>query len=184
VQGKIRKVSRKELAASLLAVSIASLALGWLLVAPPEETGIPARLADSSADASEPSRVTPATVWEGPVQESLELPAALAAERLANDPDVPSSEAWKVLRSPQAPAGSRYLALRRLERASARSQVDVADEHVHAAGASSDARQLAVNALGMLARTPEGRRALARYADSGPTEEVRRVASVLLARRR
>jgi hypothetical protein len=62
--------------------------------------------------------------------------------------------------------------------------VDVADEHVHAAGASSDARQLAVNALGMLARTPEGRRALARYADSGPTEEVRRVASVLLARRR
>lgn len=58
-----------------------------------------------------------------------------------------------------------------------------AESVVLAASNTEEDRFLAVNAMGALSRSATGRPALERLSESAPSEELRRVARVLLARR-
>lgn len=170
-----RRLPRKAIPATLASVSLPLLATIWLL-APDQPETLPTKPVQASTWAQRPQG-TEVEPDPGP------LPPALESKRLVQA-QVTAREARKVAREPRRPAAERYLALRRLEAKGDPKAVEVAQGLVLEAAKTREGRLLAVNALGVLARSPEGRKALARLVRSAPTKELRGVAESLLSRKR
>lgn len=82
-----------------------------------------------------------------------------------------------------AAVAPRYLELRELERRAPADAIVAAEALAARPPACAEDRLLSVNALGVLARLEGGRGVLERFAREGPSEELRRTARALLARR-
>ena len=110
------------------------------------------------------------------------LPAKLAATRIATG-EVSAAQLEAVATNEARPAGERLLALRRLGRTDPQAAIVRAERVVRAAKNDSASRQLAVNALGVLARTQGGQPVLKRLVREAPSRDLRRAARLLLAHR-
>lgn len=171
-----RKLPKEAVAAAVVVGGLGLMAAGWLLL-----SGNHKELSQV-AHVPGPERSKSSTA---PVQTRVgHLPPGLADKQLALGAGVSPAEVRRVAGGKSQPASQRLLALKRLERQGDPQFVRLALQIVGEAGKAKEQRLLAVNALGVLSRSAEGRKALARLARSAPDLEIRRAAQTLLARKR
>lgn len=169
-----KKLPKEAVAAAVVVGGIGLAAAGWLLFS----GGIKELPPRTQAAGPEGSKSSTAQVQT----RVGHLPPELAKKQLAGASDLPAKEVRAVAASKKQPPGQRLLALKRLERSKDPQVVPLAVQIVEQVGKSKEERLLAVNALGVLSRSPKGRKELARFARSASDSEVRRVAQTLLAR--
>lgn len=182
-----RRLSRRApIWQAALAVVPLALGLGALLMsesAEVSERGTPAArlpvdpLAASERSKEEPPRDPPSSTGPRP------LPPALAVVHLQRGIDAISvNDLATIVASPARTPSERYVALRRLER-DAPSAAVVEAEKVAMANEEGADTFLALNALGALARHPEGQTSLRRCAAKASSKAVRDTATRLAAAR-
>ncbi|MCO5169115.1 MAG: hypothetical protein M9894_22455 [Planctomycetes bacterium] len=174
-----RRLRRRTIPWSLASLLVPILATGWLVIS---------ELRDEPRAPSGPTLVRPPVppaerpAARPPGKPGPDLPDDLLLVRLAAEPTVGSAEARHVVQGAEHSPAARYAALRRLEGLTGPAAVEEAEALVLGAAPDADGRFLAVNALGVLARSPEGRAALARCAERAPDASLRQAARTLLRR--